>query len=229
MESLSKLSLVDETGKPFNERLERVLCGLLPRLERQFPTFNDEVVVAEILEEAGRRIADHERRSGAIEKLHGYAWVTVRNIATSRMRHLSSRLAQKTLAPSESEVALSVVTSPLAGPDQIESDVLFREVLTQLTREERLICVWKKAGFSTKEIAKHRGSSVSAVDTLFFRAKQKIRRILGVQESSTSCQPRINQSPGTLVTFPSGDGVDIERADGQSTSAQRFTRIQPGR
>ena len=216
MGNLGKLSFLDQTGKPFDDRIETVLCDLLPRFRRQFPSFTDEVVVAEILEEAGRRIADHETRAGLVDRLHGYAWVTVRNIAMSRMRRAPSRLAQRTLASEQGEIALSSVESPLGSPDQIESDVLLHEVLAQLTADERLVCVWKKAGFSTKEIAKHRGSSVSAVDTLFFRAKQKIRRLLGVQESGASCddQHRGSEQRGTLVTFPSADGVDIERADG---------------
>lgn len=183
MEYLGKLSLLDETGKPFSTRIERVLRDVLPRFRRQFPALKDEVWVSEVLEEAGRRIADHERRSGPIEKLHGYAWVTVRSVATSRMRLSSFRLAKATLGPRQSQAVLSAVPSPIGSPEQIEGDVLFREVLSHLTPEERLVCVWKKAGFSSKEIAKYRGNSVAAIDTLFFRAKQKIRKVLGVQES----------------------------------------------
>ena len=183
MEHLGKLSLLDETGKPFSTRIEGVLRDLLPRFRRQFPALKDEVCVSEVLEEAGRRIAEHERRSGPVEKLHGYAWVTVRSVAVSRMRLSSARMAKATLGSEQSQAALSTVPAPEGSPQQIESDVLFREVLAQLTPDEQLVCVWKKAGFSTKEIANHRRSSVTAVDTLFHRAKQKIRRILGVQES----------------------------------------------
>jgi len=101
----------------------------------------------------------------------------------SQMRLSSTRMAKATLGSEQSQAALSSVASPEGSPQQIESDVLFREVLAQLTRDEQLVCIWKKAGFSTKEIASYRGSSVTAIDTLFHRAKQKIRRILGVQES----------------------------------------------
>ena len=101
----------------------------------------------------------------------------------SQMRLSSTRMAKATLGSEQSQAALSSVAAPEGSPQQIESDVLFREVLAQLTRDEQLVCIWKKAGFSTKEIASYRGSSVTAIDTLFHRAKQKIRRILGVQES----------------------------------------------
>jgi len=183
MEHLRKLRLLDESGKPLGTRVEGVLERLLPRFQRQFPTFRDDVTLTEVFEEAGRRIVTREERSGPIEKLHGYAWVTVRSVAMSRMRLSATRMAKATLGSEQSQVALSVVPSAEGSPQQIESDVLFREVLAQLTPDEQLVCVWKKAGFSTKEIASYRGSSVTAIDTLFHRAKQKIRRILGVQES----------------------------------------------
>src|SRR6266542_702349 len=92
MEHLRKLRLLDENGKPLGTRVEGVLERLLPRFQRQFPTFRDEVTLTEVFEEAGRRIVTREERSGPIEKLHGYAWVTLRSVATSWMRRGSSRL-----------------------------------------------------------------------------------------------------------------------------------------
>jgi hypothetical protein len=38
-------------------------------------------------------------------------------------------------------------------------------------------------GFSSQEIARRRGSMATAVDMLFFHAKEKIRRTVGVQHS----------------------------------------------
>jgi hypothetical protein len=63
---------------------------LKPRLRRQFPSLRDDVVITEILEEAGRRIVEHERHVGAIEKLRGYAWVAIQHVATSRLRRAST-------------------------------------------------------------------------------------------------------------------------------------------
>src|SRR6266542_2388528 len=75
MEHLQNLRLLDEHGKPLSARIEGVLTRLLPRFQRQFPALQDEVALTELLEEAGRRIANREERLGSIEKLHGYAWV----------------------------------------------------------------------------------------------------------------------------------------------------------
>ena len=78
------------------------------RLRRQFPALQDEVALTEVMEEAGRRIASREERGGPIEKLHGYAWVTVRSVATSHMRRGSIRLIQKTLDSEASHAQIAV-------------------------------------------------------------------------------------------------------------------------
>jgi len=190
MESASKLDLVDRSGRRLSAHIEDVLQRLLPRLRRSFPALTDDVQLTEILEEAGQRIAEHEERSGPIERLYGYAWAAVRNAATSRMRRFSTRLAQATLDSKQSEKALSFVQSTGTTPEQIESEILFHEVLGELSAEEKLVCIWKKAGFSSREIAEYRGSSVVAVDTLFCRAKDKIRRALGVDRPDVASQRR---------------------------------------
>ncbi len=219
MEHLQNLRLLDEHGKPLSARIEGVLTRLLPRFQRQFPALQDEVALTELLEEAGRRIANREERLGSIEKLHGYAWVTLRNVATSRMRRGSSRLVQKTLGSAESQAVLSSAPAEFGTPEQIEQDILLREVLAQLTPEERLVCIWKKAGFSSQEIARHRGSSPAAVDTLFSRTKQKIRKLLGVQEAGVSNCESLNAKTGNRPEHLSLNETDIEKPDGEPSPA----------
>ena len=172
-------SFVDETGQPFDSRIEGVLRELFPRLRRQFPSLNDEVVLIEILEEAGQRIAAHELRSGQVERLHGYAWVTVRNVAMSRLRRSASRINEQSVWYENGEDVLSTLAAASGTPEQIEQAILLRELFEHLTQDERLVCTWKRLGFSSQEIAEFRGSSPTAVDTLFSRAKDKIRRIVG--------------------------------------------------
>ena len=181
MEHLRTIGLLDSNGQPFHPRIERVLIELLPRLRREFPSLQDEVGLVDILEEAGRRIRHRESR-GPIERLHGYAWVTVRSIATSRMRLGSAKLLQKTLDSQAGNARLLATPSPRGTADEIEQAVLLRELLRTLSREERMICLWKKAGFSSQEIALHQRRTVVAVDTIFSRAKQKIRKALGIDD-----------------------------------------------
>jgi len=183
MEHLRTIGLLDSDGQPFHPRIERVLIQLLPRLRREFPALHDEVGLAEIMEEAGRRIRLREER-GPIERLHGYAWVTVRSIATSRMRLGSAKLTQKTLDSEAGNARLLVTPTSRGTVTEVEQAVLLRELLQTLSREERMICLWKKAGFSSQEIALHQRRTVVAVDTIFSRAKQKIRKALGVDDAT---------------------------------------------
>ena len=188
-------SFLDETGKPFDSRIEGVLSELFPRLRRQFPSFNDEVVLTEILEEAGRRIAEHEGRSGQVERLHGFAWVTIRNVAMSRLRRSSSRINGHSVWHESGEDILSTLAAASGTPEQIEQAILLRELLEHLTPEERLVCTWKRLGFSSQEIATFRRSSAAAVDTLFSRAKDKIRRIVGSDKRFAASNAQATASP----------------------------------
>ena len=172
---------LDKDGQPLPAHIMQVLTRLMPRLCRQFPRLNDDVIVTNILETAGSRLATKERREGPIEKLHGYAWVTVRSVAASELRRSAARVLHNTLDLSGGEALLESTRAVSGGPEDIERRILFREVLGKLSHEERLVFMWKTAGFSTHEIAAHQGRSETSVDTLFSRAKQKVRRLLSDQ------------------------------------------------
>src|SRR5688500_18659930 len=180
MEHLRTIGLLDSDGRPFHPRIERVLIQLFTRLRREFPALQDEVTLAEVMEEAGRRIRAREERGGEVERLHGYAWVTVRSVATSRMRLGSTRLIQRSIEPEAAGARLSASRATVGTAEDVERRLLLRELLAKLSREERLVCLWKQAGFSSQEIADHQGRSVEAVDTMFSRAKQKLRMALGL-------------------------------------------------
>jgi RNA polymerase sigma factor (sigma-70 family) len=180
MEHLRTIGLLDSDGRPFHPRIERVLSQLFSRLRREFPALQDEVILAEVMEEAGRRIRAREQRGGAVERLHGYAWVTIRSVATSRMRLGSTRLLQRTLEAEAANARLLTTPSTVGTAEDIERKLLLQELLSKLSREERLICLWKQAGFSSQEIADHQGRSVESVNTMFSRAKQKIRCAIGI-------------------------------------------------
>jgi DNA-directed RNA polymerase specialized sigma24 family protein len=189
MEHLRTFGLLDCDGQPFPARIERVLIQLIPRLRREFPSLQDDVGIAEILEEAGRRIRHREERA-VIERLYGYAWVTVRSIAMSRMRLGPAKLSQKTLDSEASNARLSATPSSRGTAAELEQAVLLRELLQTLSKEERMICLWKKAGFSSQEIALYQRRTVVAVDTIFSRAKQKIRKALGIEDVTEASLPR---------------------------------------
>jgi len=84
------LSIKADSRSP--DRIQQMLRRLEPRLRQRFPLIRDEVVLTEILEEAGRLLVERELAAGPIEKLRGFAWVTVSNVAKSRLRRGPMRL-----------------------------------------------------------------------------------------------------------------------------------------
>jgi DNA-directed RNA polymerase specialized sigma24 family protein len=178
MENLQVPRLLDERGNPLNTRIEGALRSLVPKLRRSFPAVQDELALTEILEKAGRRIALREQRSGPIESLHGYAWVTLRTIATKWARRGSNRLTQWSVGSEASEAILANVPAQSGTPEQIERDILLREVMDHLTEDELLVCYLKATGYSGEEIARQRGGSTAAANMVFSRAIRKLRRLV---------------------------------------------------
>lgn len=186
MQHRRPIGLLDNNGEPFPDHIQRALERLTPRLRREFPVLQDDVALIEVMEEAGRRIAAREARSGPIDRLHGYAWVTLRSVATTHIRRGSIRLIQNTLDPAAGAKRLAVLPSTSGAPEEIERRVLVAQILGLLTDDEREVVLWRRAGHSSAEIAREFGRTVDAVDKAFSRAKQKIRRVLGVDNTSGS-------------------------------------------
>lgn len=213
MERRRQIRLVDENGNPLGPRLDEALGSLVPRFEREFPAFRDESLIMDALEAAGRKIAKRERESGPIENLHGYAWVALRSVGVSWSRVGSRRLARNTLGPDDSATALESIPAKTGTLEQVESSIHLAEVMARLTPEERLVCMWKKAGYTSQEIAEHRGTSAGAIDVLFTRTKQKIRKLFASRTGDArqdEADDRLDQS----VEAPVRDGADAENRDG---------------
>ncbi len=137
----------------------------------------DEVILTEIMEQAGQKLLNREARSGRIDKLYEFAWVTVYRVAISQLRRTPYLLEQPTAESAKS--ALSRLTSEQSSPASIESGVLASQVLDRLSHREQMIAIWKRSGFSSREIAEKLEMSVPAVDTTFCRVRQKVQKLLG--------------------------------------------------
>lgn len=181
MEYPGSSGLLDSNGEPFPDHIQRALVRLSPRLRREFPVLQDDVTLTEVMEEAARRIVARETRRGPIERLHGFAWITVRNIATSRVSRGSMRLIQETLDATAGAARLAVLPSTSGRVEDIERQVLFAQILRPLSSDERTIVLLRRAGYSSAEIAWVQERTVDAIDKVLSRAKQKIRRALGVE------------------------------------------------
>src|SRR6476661_9368960 len=111
MESPTRTHFLDQAGNPLPDRIQSALDELLPRLRRKFSVIRDEVVLTEIMEQAGQKLLNREARGGRIDQLYGFAWVTVYRVAISRLRRSPYLLEQPTVDSAESATALSRLTS----------------------------------------------------------------------------------------------------------------------
>ena len=85
------------------------------------------------------------------------------------------RLQRDTLDSVQSLHAIADLPAEHASADAIERSVFLAEILECLSPDEHELLTWKKAGFSSRKIARHLRTSIGAVDIMFFRAKQKVR------------------------------------------------------
>jgi DNA-directed RNA polymerase specialized sigma24 family protein len=178
MESSGTQTLLNKAGQPLSARVQEALRNVLPQLRKRFPSLNtDDLHIVEILEDAGCRIEDHERVSGLVDNLEAYAWVTVQNVAKSKLQRSSMRLVRSTLPSHDSEAVLDRLPARFGSAEQIESDILYDEILAQLPDEDQRLCGYKKLGFSVREIAREQGISIMSVNTHFYRIKRKIRAL----------------------------------------------------
>ena len=179
MLSDSKLVLADANGRPFEERLQKVLLGLLPRLRRSFPNLRDEAVIANILEQAGQKISEREDRDGTVAELHGYAWTALRNATISMQRRSEYIVQNAAIACASGRTMLTQLPALTSGPEAIEDAVLLSQALSHLSIQERQIAIWKKAGFSVEEIASYLKVSPGSVNQAYFRMCHRLRKLLG--------------------------------------------------
>lgn len=229
MEHLRPIGLLDRNGEPFPDHIQQVLERLSLRLRREYPVLQDDVALIDVLEEAGRRIAAREARGGPIERLHGYAWVTLRSVAKSRMRRGSIRLRQKTLDPKVGAARLSALTSETGSAEEIEQGLLFTQILSLLSPDEQAMVLWRRAGYSSAEIARASGRSIDAIDKVFSRAKQRVRRALGVQDPVTkpdSPKPSPSHVTGERSRTPGDDDTETDDGTNEPTTRRRRRQVR---
>jgi len=223
MESSRPIMLVDDRGQPLSPHLADVLTGLVPKFRRTFHCLSDDYTLVEIFEDAARKIEGRERRSGPLERLHAYAWVTVRSVATSRLRRNDYRLLAISIRSQEGEAILAHTPSREGGAHDIERCILARQLLSAMRPAERVACIAKAQGFSSQEIANRLGTSVTAVDKMVSRTRQRLCDRLDANPLSLD---RTRRSGGRGVVLPR---LPVPLGDAASgvTVAERPIRRSP--
>lgn len=178
------LMLTDENGNPLDARITGALERVLPRFRRQFPVLSDPAVLDELLETAGRRVLRHEARHGEVKRLHGFTWTILKNITISYLRGADRLLERNTVGDSEAGRDVGQVPATRGDSMEVEHAVFYREVLEQLSEQERFVLIRRQAGYSSKEIAKALKISSGAVDQIMFRTRQKLKRLLGQEREN---------------------------------------------
>ena len=202
MESVAKDTLLDANGRPLDPRIQAVLRELVPRFRRRFLTLRDEFLVTEIFEEAGRRIAQHKATFDSAENPGAYAFRILCTVALFRLRHSSMRLERATFGSDAGQSAIESQPSRYGTPEQVEASILLDEHLSRLTDQEQDLCIWKKSGYTSREIARKLGTSPGYVDNLFYRIKQKCEeasaRIKSSVESTSGASHVTKARPGVI-------------------------------
>ncbi len=193
MKSADRLTLVDDHGIPLDERIQEVLRALRPRFYRLLSRLDDDVLVIEVFEEAGRRIVAYEAEHGEVDDLHAFATTTLANVAKSRLARSPMRLVSATLNRDASDAVLQTLQAREGTREQIEADIYREEILDRLPPEDRDLYFWKAWGATSRELADEYGTSEGNVNTMVYRMRLKIRHIKQQAEMKGS-------RPGTRQT-----------------------------
>jgi DNA-directed RNA polymerase specialized sigma24 family protein len=111
------------------------------------------------------------------------------------------RLERATVASDAGQSVIESQPSRYGTPEQVEATILLDEHLSRLTDQGRELCMWKKSGYTSREIAKKLGTSPGYVDNLFYRIKQKC------EEAAAGTKSAAESTPGTSRVMKTGPGV----------------------
>jgi len=216
--------LLDEDGRPLNPRLAGALVALIPRFRRTFNILRDDATIVNVIEEAGRRIAQREARFGPVDRLHSYAWVTLVSAATSLLRRGPARLEGHSLvAGGRARLAASLVATT-GTAEQIERAILIREMLDQLPQNQRLVILLRLEGFTIQEIADRRGCSAASVNMHLWRARLRLRQLVRTHGAAPARDAHPSET-GRTVLRQARDRRSVPRRVSVETGGVQCDRV----
>lgn len=176
MERAPKFHLVDECGKPLDERFGTVVRQLEREFFHRFRQLRDPAVVANCVEQTALRVHIHEQKRGRVQNLRPFFLRVFSNVVRSLLRGPYHTKYEAIVSDRILEKRGGVANAGSA--EQAERWIIAREALEQLGERKQEILILDALGYSAQEIARAFTMSESNVYTTLHRAREEARRIL---------------------------------------------------
>lgn len=176
MGSEPKFHLVDQSGKPLDERFGAVVQQLEKEFFHRFRQLRDPAVVANCVEQAALRVHMHERKRGRVQNLRPFFLRVFSNLVRSLLR--GPYHTKREAITSERALEAHCGFARVGSAEQTESWIIAREALERLDQRKQEILILDALGYSCQEIARAFGMTESNVYTTLHRAREEAKKIL---------------------------------------------------
>jgi RNA polymerase sigma factor (sigma-70 family) len=176
MERAPKFHLVDQCGKPLDERFGAVVRQLEKEFFHRFRQLRDPAVIANCVEQTALRVHIHERKRGRVQNLRPFFLQVFSNVVRSLLRGPHHTKYEAMVSERVLEARGGFASAGTA--EQAESWIIAREALEKLDERKQEILILDALGYSAQEIARRYGMSESNVYTTLHRAREEAKKIL---------------------------------------------------
>ena len=168
-----KLQLLDGAGQPLSAHIQSVFLNLERRFRQSFDLIRDEAVIRNLFDRAGQQFAGAARRGKTVEKPEALAWTILQNLAFSELRRSEQRVANGSVPGAFADKSMENRASNIGTAEQTYAAIHAREILEGLSDTERTCVTLKVVGWSSADIADHLKMTVSAVDKMMQRIRDR--------------------------------------------------------
>jgi RNA polymerase sigma factor (sigma-70 family) len=176
MERAPKFHLVDQSGKPLDERFCAVVRQLEQEFFHRFRQLRDPAVVANCVEQTALRVHIHEGKRGRVQNLRPFFLRVFSNVVRSLLR--GPHYTKYEAAVSDRVLETRGGFARTGTAKQAEIWIMAREALERLDQRKQEILILDALGYSAQEIAGTFGMSESNVYTTLHRAREEAKKIL---------------------------------------------------
>ncbi len=184
MERTPKFHLVDQSGRPLDERFGTVVRQLEREFFERFRQVRDPAVIANCVEEAALRVHVHETKRGRVENLRPFFLRVYCNIVKSLLRGPYHTKHEANVPDRELEDRGRFSSTGTA--EQTERWLIAREAIERLDEGKQELLRLNALGYNAKEIARKLHTSENNVYTMLHRAREEAKQILNSKRPDQS-------------------------------------------